>query len=251
MYPFQAYVPGDSIIHRLDPRVRFFMVLVFIGVVFYADRWLEQFLLFLFILFPIFLSSVPLKRFLSGIRSFLFLFLLIFLFHSLLTPGRVLFSWGNLTITYEGLRRGLLFSLRLFFLLLSAGLFSATTSPLEVTRIFSFLLKPFMRIPWVRDLPLVLSLSLRFAPLLVEEAQRIRWSQLARGGKIKGIKGVISVFYPVLFSAMRRAEELELALKAKGYIPGKGIRLKESPLSSLDYAFILYSVLPLAVILFP
>lgn len=247
MFPFNNFVYGNSIIHRLDPRTKMFFVLVYVTVVLMVSRFIGYIYLFLIIFIPIYLAKIPLQNFLKGLKAFIFLFAFTLLFHMFLTPGKVIFSLSHLTATYEGLRNGAIFTTRLFLMIISASLFTFTSAPFEIAAGIEAILKPFKRFSTIfAEIPMMISIALRFIPTLIQEGERIIFAQRARGAQIRRGKHLIPIIYPIIYSSLKRADQLAFALKARGYSP-ESERSKLHPLKIkfADIIFIFYSFLPL------
>ncbi|RPI00148.1 MAG: energy-coupling factor transporter transmembrane protein EcfT [Calditrichaeota bacterium] len=224
------YFPLDSFFHRLDPRTKLISVLSLMTGLLVSFRTLPLLLFFVVTIIFIYASRLPLFLVLRNVRPFIWLFLLTLLVHMFLTQGRVIlripyFDW---TITAEGIRLGAVYSCRLFLLIIIAALLTLTTSPVELTDGLERLLKPLKRfkIP-VHEIVMMLTLSLRFIPTLLEEAQRIKNAQLSRGVSFEGsllnrVKNIVPLILPLFFSAFRRADELAMAMDSRCYTGGEG-----------------------------
>ncbi len=249
MFPFNTFIYGNSVIHRLDPRTKMFFALLYVSAVLITTTFTGYLYLFLIIFIPIYIARIPPQNFWKGAKAFVLLFALTILFHLFLTPGKVIFSFGHLTATYEGLRNGLIFTIRLFLMVISASFFTFTSAPFEIASGIEAILKPFKRFSIVfSEIPMMISIALRFTPTLIQEGQRIIFAQRARGAQIKRGKHLIPIIYPIIFSALRRADQLAFALKSRGYSPERE-RSKLHPLKikSTDIIFIIYSFFPLLI----
>lgn len=224
------YVPGNSVIHRLDPRAKLIAVLIYVFIVFLANNLLTYGLLAMFSLGAAALSGVPLHYLYRGLRPILWIILLTFLLHVLMThEGKPLLDWGWLQIHSGGVIRGIYIALRIFFLILMTTLLTLTTAPIDITDGVETLLGPLKRVRLpVHEFALMISISLRFIPTLMEETDKIMKAQTARGtefssGPIKQrIKAIIPLLVPLFISAFKRAEDLALAMEARGYRGGEG-----------------------------
>ncbi len=239
------YYPKKSIIHRLDPRVKLAGTFLYIISLFCIKNLPGYLPALLYITAVIILSGVPLKHILKGLKPVIFLIVLTAVINLFMTTGgSVLFTFLKLTITERGAYKAAFFVLRLLFLIISSSLLTYTTTPNELTDGIEKAFKPLnkIKIP-VHEFALIMSLALRFIPILVEEADKIIKAQSARGadfeeGKmIERIKNMVSVLVPLLVSAMRRADDLALAMDARCYHGGEG-RTKMKPLMYMarDYA---------------
>ncbi|HNR66795.1 MAG TPA: energy-coupling factor transporter transmembrane component T [bacterium] len=224
------YWPGDSIVHNLDPRSK---LLGLLGVMTTLLMVLNPIMLMAYALFSLFvvrLAKLPAALVFRNVRPFLWLFLITIAIHLFWTPGRSLFQVPvvNLNATHEGLAFGILYSIRLALLVIYAALLTLTTSPMELMDGLERLLNPLkrLRVP-THEIVLMLSLSLRFIPTLLEEAQRLKNAQLSRGASFDGslfkrIQSVIPLVLPLFVSAFRRADDLALAMDARCYSGGEG-----------------------------
>jgi energy-coupling factor transport system permease protein len=176
------------------------------------------------------MSRLPVNLVLRNIRPFLWLFTLTIIIHLVWTSGRILYHIPilNLDITYEGLQLGLRYTARLVLFILLATILTLSTSPIEMMDALERMGRPLQRwhVP-VHELTLMLSLSLRFVPTLMEEAMRIRNAQLSRGAHFEGslvkrIRSLVPMLLPLFISAFRRADELAYAMDARGYTGGDG-----------------------------
>jgi energy-coupling factor transport system permease protein len=224
------YIPGESVIHRLDPRAKLTAVFIFVFIIFLANNWLTYGLLAAFTIAAIALSGVPIRYLYKGLRPILLIIIITFLLHIFMTKeGELLFEWGLLEIYEGGLVRGAFIALRIFFLIMMTSLLTLTTTPIDITDGVEILLDPLkrFRLP-VHEFALMMSISLRFIPTLMEETEKIVKAQTARGtdfssGPIKErVKAIIPLLVPLFISAFKRAEDLALAMEARGYRGGEG-----------------------------
>jgi energy-coupling factor transport system permease protein len=227
---FGRYVPADSVIHRLDPRSKLALIFLFVCIVFLANNFLTYGLLTIYTFFMIALSKVPFRFIYTGLKPVLLLVIFTLFLHLFLTKeGEVLFQFGWLTIYEEGLRQGIFISLRFFLLILMTSILTLTTTPIEITDGLESLLAPLNKIKFpVHELALMMSISLRFIPTLMQETDKIMKAQTARGvdfasGPIKDrVKAIIPLLIPLFVSSFKRAEELAVAMEARGYRGGEG-----------------------------
>ncbi|MCQ2495590.1 MAG: energy-coupling factor transporter transmembrane protein EcfT [Lachnospiraceae bacterium] len=234
------YYPADSIIHRLDPRVKFTGTLALIVSLFLFDSFYGFLLCGGFVAAVIIMAKLPLKYVLKGMRPILFLLLFMMIFNLLLTPGEVLGSWWIFTVTKEGIRSALFMGLRLIFLVLGSSIMTYTTTPNKLTDAMERIFAPLklIKVP-VHEFSMMISIALRFIPILLEETDKIMKAQQARGADFengnvfKRIKALIPLLVPLFVSAFRRAGDLAEAMEARCYHGGKG-RTKLKP---LKYAF--------------
>ncbi len=221
------YFPGDSVIHRLDPRFKIIFTLLYIIVVFMANSLIAYGLVALFVFGSIFLSGIPIKHTLRGLKSVLFIIAFTAMFNLFLTEGEPLFSIGPITATKEGLRLMLLMIGRVFFLIIGTTLLTFTTSPIMLTDGIESLLKPFSKIGLpAHELAMMMTIALRFIPTLIEETDKIMKAQTARGADfesgnlLRRAKNFVPLLVPLFISAFRRADELAMAMECRCYHGG-------------------------------
>lgn len=224
------YVPGNSLIHRLDPRTKIIIIFCFVIIVFFANNPFSYGLLTAFVLISVFITLIPIRFILKGLTPIWFLIIFTFLLHFFLTKeGPVAFEIFSIKIHQGGILQGLAISLRLFLLILMTSLLTLTTTPIEITDAIENLLQPLNRFKFpVHELALMMSISLRFIPTLMQETDKISKAQASRGvdyrtGPVKErIKAIIPLLVPLFVSAFKRAEELAMAMEARGYQGGEG-----------------------------
>ena len=224
------YIPGNSVIHRLDPRSKLVAMFFFILLIFWANNLITNLLLFVFVFTLIFLSKVPLTFFLNGIQSMVFIIAFTTLFQLFLTGvGKVLFQVGFIKITEFGLSHaGIIFS-RFVLIIFFSTLLTLTTTPLSLSDAVEALLKPLkvFKVP-THEIGLMLSMSLRFVPTLMDDTTRIMNAQRARGvdfGEgtiVQKVKSIIPILIPLFASSFKRADALAIAMEARGYSGGEG-----------------------------
>lgn len=243
------YYPTDSCIHRLDPRVKFIGTICFIVSLFLFDSFYGFILCGAFLIAVILVAGLPLKFVLKGMRPMLFLLLFMMAFNLLLTPGEVIGSWWIFTVTKEGIRSALFMGLRLVFLIMGSSIMTYTTTPNKLTDAMEHIFAPLkiFRVP-VHELAMMISIALRFIPILLEETDKIMKAQQARGADfetgnvIKKAKALVPILVPLFVSSFRRAGELAEAMEARCYHGGKG-RTKMKPLKYSMRDFAGYAVL--------
>ncbi|WP_203289337.1 energy-coupling factor transporter transmembrane protein EcfT [Metabacillus sp. cB07] len=237
------YVPGASLVHRMDPRSKLTMIFLFVFIVFFANNAVTYAILGLFTLFIVGATKLPPRFLLNGLKPIIWIILFTFILHILVTKeGPVLFEAGFLAVHREGVIQGIYISFRFLFLILLTTILTLTTTPIEVTDGMESLLHPFKKIGLpVHELALMMSISLRFIPTLMEETDKIMKAQMARGadftsGPIKQrISAIIPLLVPLFISAFKRAEELAVAMEARGYQGGEGrTKLRELTWRALD-----------------
>ncbi len=238
------YFPGKSIIHRLDPRTKILIIVALIALVFLIKSFYGYLFLLLLVVCTIWLSKINALVVLKSLKSIWFLITFTFLLNIfILNEGEILFQWWILKVTQGGLMRAIFLALRLVFLILFTTLLTLTTSPIAFTDGLERLLAPLKLIKFpVHELALMMTIALKFIPVLVEETDKIMNAQAARGadfvaGNIfKRIYGMIPILIPLFVCAFRRADELAQAMESRCYTGSVGrTRLKQLKYSKNDY----------------
>lgn len=243
------YYQTDSVIHRLDPRVKLVATFGFIISLFVADNLAGYVVAALFLVLVIRLSRVPVKFMVRGMKAIVFLLVFAAVFNLFLTPGEVLVSFWKLKITKEGVKIASLMAARLCFLIMGSSVMTLTTTPNQLTDALEKLLGPLkrLRVP-VHEIAMMMSIALRFIPILLEETDKIMKAQIARGADfesgnlIKKAKSLVPLLVPLFISAFRRANDLAMAMEARCYRGGDG-RTKMKPLVYRKRDYVSYGVL--------
>lgn len=230
------YYQTESVIHRLDPRVKLVGTICYIISLFLVNNIWGYLVAALFLAAMIKLSNVPFKFMVKGMKAIVFLLLITVIFNMFLTPGEVLISFWKLTITKEGLRLAVMMAIRLSFLIVGSSVMTLTTTPNNLTDGMENLMKPLRKIKVpVHEIAMMMSIALRFIPILLEETDKIMKAQIARGADfesgniIKKAKAMVPLLVPLFISAFRRANDLAMAMEARCYRGGDG-RTKMKPL---------------------
>lgn len=230
------YYQTESILHRLDPRVKLVGTIVYLISLFFYKNLTVYLLAALFLAIIIILSHVPFKFIVRGIKAIVFLLIITAVFNVFLTQGDVLVRFGVVKITKQGLENAFYIAVRLIFLIVGSSLMTLTTTPNNLTDGLEKLLAPLqkIRVP-VHEIAMMISIALRFIPILMEETDKIMKAQMARGadfekGKLlERVKAMVALLVPLFISAFRRANDLALAMEARCYQGGDG-RTKMKPL---------------------
>lgn len=243
------YFPGESWIHRLDPRIKIVGTLAYIVALFIVgDFW--GFLIAVAALFGVIgISRVPLKFILKGLKPIFIIILFTFVLNLFMIPGKVIWSFWILTITEEGLYTAFFMAARLILLLLGSSLLTLTTRPIRLTDGIESLLSPLRKVGVpAHELAMMMTIALRFIPTLLEETDKIMKAQIARGADfesgnlIKKAKAMVPLLVPLFISAFRRANDLAMAMEARCYRGGEH-RTKMKPLKYAARDRIAYGVL--------
>ncbi len=224
------YFPGNSVIHRLDPRTKLLFLIVYIVALFAAVNWISYGVMLVFLTFCIAISTIPLKSILHGMKPLVVILLFTALLNVFFTEGKtVLWQWKSIRITQEGLVRAVFMMARILMLITGTFLLTYTTSPIALTDGIESLLNPLKAIHFpVHELAMMMSIALRFVPTLIEETDKIISAQKARGADfesgnlLRRVKALVPILVPLFISAFRRADELATAMECRCYQGGTG-----------------------------
>ncbi len=230
------YYQTESVIHRLDPRVKLGGTLLYIISLFFFKNFYGYIVAAVFLAVVIRLSHVPFRFMVRGMKGILFLLIITVVFNLFLTPGTALVSVWKITITVEGIRMAVTMAIRLTMLIIGSSIMTLTTTPNNLTDGMEKMMKPLgiFHVP-VHEVAMMMSIALRFIPILLEETDKIMKAQLARGADfesgnlIKRAKALVPLLVPLFISAFRRANDLAMAMEARCYRGGEG-RTKMKPL---------------------
>ena len=245
------YFPGNTPIHRLDPRTKLLLTFLYIIALFLAKGILTYLLLFAALCAGVAISHIKPKAILKGLKPLFIILVITSLLNIFYTPGRELVSFWVFTITYEGIRNAIFMVWRIMMLISCTFLLTYTTSPILLTDGLESLLNPLkkIRVP-VHELAMMMSIALRFIPLLIEETDKIMSAQRSRGADFETgslmdkAKALIPLLVPLFISAFRRADELATAMECRCYHGGEGrTRLRELRYRPSDRFCILAAVL--------
>lgn len=230
------YYPADSVIHKLDPRTKLVGTIAFIVSVFLFHTFLGYAVAGVFLIGMILTSKVPVKFIFKGLKTIFMLLLITIFFNMVLTPGDVVWKLGFLKVTKEGLVLAGTMAIRLVFLVIGSSIMTLTTTPNQLTDGLERLLRPLNKIHVpVHDIAMMMSIALRFIPILLEETDKIMKAQIARGADfengnlIQKAKNMVPLLVPLFISAFRRANDLAMAMEARCYHGGEN-RTQMKPL---------------------
>lgn len=238
------YIPGNSVVHRLDPRTKIIITLAYMILLFALNKFYGYIFPVAFLLIAVTLSRIPARYLLKGLKPLIFIIALTFILNSFMIKGRVIYEIGPLDITYEGLSQGAFMTIRLILLITGTSLLTLTTSPISLTDGIERLLSPFKKIGVpAHELAMMMTIALRFIPTLLEETDKIMKAQMARGADfesgnlINRAKNLVPLLVPLFISAFRRADDLAMAMEARCYRGGDNrTRLKELKMTFIDMA---------------
>ena len=253
------YYPADSVMHKLDPRVKIVGTLLYLVSLFLVNSLAGYAFAILFMIICVKLSKIPFKFMTRGLKPIIMLLMFTVIFNLFLTPGgAVLFAAGPLQVTEVGLRSAVFMAVRLVFLIMGSSLMTFTTTPNSLTDGLEKLLWPLnaIKVP-VHAISMMMSIALRFIPILLEETDKIMKAQIARGADLENgsliqrVKAMVPIFVPLFVSSFRRANDLAMAMEARCYRGGEG-KTKMKPLiyGTVDYsAYVVLLVYMVAIIL--
>lgn len=251
------YIPGDTAVHNLDPRIKIIITFVFITSLFFVNKFFAYIFVLAFMSLAILLSKIRIKYMLKGLKPLAAIIILTVLLNIFMTEGQVIYTIWRLKITKEGLSQAGFMALRLVFLITGASLLTLTTSPISLTDGIEKLLNPFRKIGVpAHEIAMMMTIALRFIPTLLEETDKIMKAQMARGADFESgniiarAKAMIPLLVPLFISAFRRADELALAMEARCYRGGENrTRMKQLKLELVDLRATLVTIVFFGAIL--
>ena len=251
------YFPGNTVIHRLDPRTKLLFTVLYIVALFSAKGGVAYAVLFAVLCASIAVSRIHPRNILRGMKPILFIIVLTAVLNIFYTPGDPIWQWKFLKITVEGLWAAFFMVLRISFLITCTFLLTYTTSPIMLTDGLERLLGPLkkVRVP-VHELSMMMSIALRFIPTLIEETDKIMSAQKARGADFdtgnlfQKAKALVPLLVPLFISAFRRADELATAMECRCYHGGEGrTRLRQLRFQGSDIAALILGVALVGLVL--
>lgn len=251
------FFPGKTVVHRLDPRTKLLMTVLYIVALFVAGSWVSYGLVLAFLVMSVALSRIRPKTILRGMKPVVIIVVLTAVLNLFYTGGdHVLARFWGITITWEGVRTAIFMASRIIMLITGTFLLTYTTSPIALTDGLESLLGPLkkLRLP-VHELSMMMCIALRFIPTLIEETDKIMSAQKARGadfesgGLMDKAKSLVPIMVPLFVSSFRRADELALAMECRCYHGGAGrTRMRQLKYQGVDYAGFAVSLLVLAAV---
>lgn len=251
------YFPGNTIVHRLDPRTKLIAVVLYIVALFSAGSFFTTGIVLLVLVIAVFLSRIPPAALLKGLKPLIMIVILTGFLNLFYTDGHILVQWWIFRITAEGIRRAVLMVLRILLLVCGTFLLTYTTSPLSLTDGLERLMSPLKKLRFpVHELSMMMSIALRFIPTLIEETDKIMSAQKARGADFetgsltKRARALLPILVPLFVSAFRRADELATAMECRCYHGGVGrTRMKSLSMYTSDWVTLaLFLLLAVGVI---
>ena len=248
------YFPGDSVLHRMDPRTNLILVILYIVALFQATNFLSYAVMALVTVTVIKISQVPPKALVRGLKPIVIIIVLTAVLNMFYTDGHVIFQIWKLKLTVEGIIKAFFMVIRIVMLICGTFLLTYTTAPVALTDGLELLLNPLkkLHVP-VHEMSMMMSMALRFIPTLIEETDKIISAQKARGADfesgnlIQRAKALLPILVPLFVSAFRRADELAIAMESRCYHGGEGrTRMKQLRYQRLDYIALLLGALMVA-----
>ncbi|MFT9056283.1 MAG: energy-coupling factor transporter transmembrane component T [Ethanoligenens sp.] len=238
------YFPGESVVHRMDPRMKILLSLFYMATLFTAQSAVGLAIAAVFILVVTALAHIPIKMLLNGIKPLVIVILIAGVVNMFYVPGHALAHIWIFTLTREGIATAAFMSARVIFLIIGASMLTYTTSPILLTDGLEVMLAPLAKIKLpVHELSMMMTIALRFIPTLTEETEKIMQAQKARGADfesgnlLRRVKALLPILIPLFVSAFRRADELALAMDCRCYQGGQGrTRLHILRFTGRDYA---------------
>lgn len=249
------YVPGESQIHRLDPRTKIITLSLYMTGLFLSNDLRGYAIVTFFTIAIVMLSQIPVRMLIRGIKPLWIILVLTVSLHFFMTPGDVIWKFGFLKITSQGFRQGIFMAIRLIYLVTITSLLTLTTTPIALTDGIESVLKALF-VPVAHELAMMMTIALRFIPTLIEETEKIMKAQMARGadfengGMLARAKSLIPLLVPLFLSSFRRADELAMAMEARCYRGGENrTRMKQLVMSRRDYVAFAATALFLVLII--
>lgn len=222
-----SYIPINSILHRLDPRMKLLMCIAYVILVFFVNSWETALWLGIILILGIVLSKVKLRQYWQGIKPLFWIILITVVFQLLFSSGgHIYWRWGIMSITYDGLINSLIILYRFIVIILASTVLTVTTQTVQIADGLAWLMKPlaYLKVP-VNQITLMISIALRFVPTIMDETGKIMKAQRSRGmdfnqGKLfVRIHHLVPILIPLFVNSFKRAEELATAMEARGYDP--------------------------------
>lgn len=248
------YFPADSVIHRLDPRVKILSLIAYIVLVFCTFNFASLAFIAAIVLMIILMSKVPLRLYLKSLKVIIIIVIITSLLNLFYGTGEPIFQWGFIKITWAGIHNAIFVCVRIVCLILFSSVLTFTTSPTDLTDALERLMKPLTIFHVkVHEIAMMMTIALRFVPTLLEETDKIMAAQKARGADMESgnmiarVKALVPVLIPLFVSAFRRAYELAVAMECRCYQGGEGrTRMKQLVFAKRDYISIVFTLLVIA-----
>lgn len=252
------YIPGNSPLHRSDPRVKILLTILCMVLIFLVNNYLNFLILYLFTGLIITVSEIPLKYTLKGLKPILFIVIFTIIINLFTVKGTPIFKYGPIEISIEGIDISVKLALRLSLMVVITSLLTLTTTPILLTDALESLMKPlkYVGIP-VHEIAMMMTISLRFIPTLLDETEKIMKAQASRGADfdsgniLEKAKSFIPILVPLFVSAFRRADEMAVAMEARCYRGSEGrTRMKQLKITPVDYKIIAVTLAVAAALIY-
>lgn len=251
------YIDGNSFLHKMDPRAKIIGILLFMISLFSVNNFLGFGFIFMYAALIILISRVPFRFYIKGLKPLLFILIFTAAMQLFLTPGKIIWQWWIFSVSLEGMKLAIFMCSRLILLVLITSVLTLTTTPVMLTDAIEELLHPFRKIGVpAHELAMMMTIALRFIPTLLEETDKIIKAQTARGadfdsgGLLNRTKALLPVLVPLFLSAIKRADELALAMEARCYHGSEGrTRMRELKYTMIDGVAIFSAFIFLGVII--
>lgn len=252
------YLPFDTAVHRIDPRIKIFLSILFMVSIFFVDGLLGYIPYLIFISIVVYIAKIPIKSLIRGLKPIFLLLLLTTVINLLTTSGQTIFRFYFINVTYEGIYKSIFIILRLIFIIISTSILTYTTSPMQLTYGLEKMFSPLEKIGFpASEFALMISISLRFIPTLFNESEKIKMAQMARGADFESgnivnrAKNMIPLLVPLFINSFKRAGELAVAMEARHYTGGKDrTRLNELKITKSDIVIVVIVSLLLLTVIF-
>ena len=239
------FFPGSSALHRMDPRMKIIITVLYVTVLFFINNFSGFLVFFAFVYLCVAVSKIPFKFVLKGLKPLIFIIVFTGILNVFMTDGRTAFTipFTPFRATWEGIRLAVFIIVRLVLLIMGTSILTLTSSPISLTDGIEHLLSPLNKIKMpVHELAMMMTIAIRFIPTLLEETEKIMKAQTARGADfesgniLKRAKALVPLLVPLFISAFRRADELAMAMESRCYHGGNGrTRMKQLKFESVDY----------------
>lgn len=251
------FYPGNSLVHKLDPRLKIIIMLIYIISLFFVNTYIPYAFIAIYLLIIIKAADIPIKIVLKGIRPLKWILIITFVINLFFIQGEEIFRIAFLSITREGLHTALKMAIRLVLLVMGTSLLTLTTSPIEMTDGLEELLNPLKKIKVpAHEIAMMMTIALRFIPTLIEETDKIMKAQMARGADFESgnilnrAKNLVPLLVPLFINSFRRADDLATAMESRCYRGGDGrTKFKELKLKKADYLTFIFNILFFVVII--
>ena len=248
------YFPADSVVHRLDPRVKILSLIAYIVLIFCTFNYISLAFAAVSVLTVVLLTKVPLKMYLKSLKVIIIIVIITSILNLFYGSGEPIFEWWIIKVTWDGIRNAVFVCVRIICLILLSSVLTFTTSPTDLTDALERLMKPLNLFHVkVHEIAMMMTIALRFVPTLLEETDKIMAAQKARGADMesgnlfKRIKALVPVLVPLFVSAFRRAYELAVAMECRCYRGGEGrTRMKQLHMATRDHVSVIVTALIIA-----